>query len=92
MSVPIPLLVTLFLSALAVGVHAAGVRLENYEYPFPIEIFTFESQKQGLEMAYMDLQPEGGAKGRWCSFTGRTSPPHTGRRRRKRYPRPGTAS
>jgi pimeloyl-ACP methyl ester carboxylesterase len=36
--------------------HADGIRLENFEYPFSIHIFKFSSQKQNLEMAYMDVQ------------------------------------
>src|ERR1700679_384275 len=36
---------------------ADGVRLENFQYPFPVHIFKFSSQQQNLEMAYMDVQP-----------------------------------
>src|SRR4051812_39908829 len=32
-------------------------RLQQFEYPFPVQIFAFPSQQQDLEMAYMDLQP-----------------------------------
>ncbi len=35
-----------------------GIRLEKFDYPFPVSIFEFESQRQNLEMAYMDVQPE----------------------------------
>ena len=58
----IPLLVTFFLVVLCADAHAAGIRLENYQYPFPVQIFAFESQQQDLEMAYMDLQSEGDTK------------------------------
>ena len=63
MRVGIPIFVTFFVVVFAVDACAAGVRLEHYEYPFPVEMFVFKSQKQDLEMAYMDLKPEGGAKG-----------------------------
>jgi pimeloyl-ACP methyl ester carboxylesterase len=36
---------------------ADGIQLENFPYPFPVKIFKFASQKQDLEMAYMDVQP-----------------------------------
>jgi pimeloyl-ACP methyl ester carboxylesterase len=34
---------------------ADGIRLENFNYPFPVHIFKFSSQQQNLEMAYMDV-------------------------------------
>ncbi len=33
-------------------------RLSNFAYPYPVEIFAFESQQQPLEMAYMDISPQ----------------------------------
>jgi pimeloyl-ACP methyl ester carboxylesterase len=36
----------------------AGIRLENFQYPFPVANYTFESQQQELEMSYMDVSPE----------------------------------
>ncbi|MFD2257026.1 alpha/beta fold hydrolase [Luteolibacter algae] len=46
----------------AIPIHAEeskplGIRLEHYEYPFPVEFFNFTAQKQSLEMAYMDVRP-----------------------------------
>jgi len=38
-------------------IFADGVRLEHFDYPFPVKIFKFTSQRQNLEMAYMDVQP-----------------------------------
>ena len=35
-----------------------GSRLEEVRYPFPVEVFGFESQRETLEMAYMDVAPE----------------------------------
>jgi len=32
-------------------------RLTGFDYPFPVEIFAFEAQRQPLEMAYMDVAP-----------------------------------
>ncbi|WFB37125.1 alpha/beta hydrolase [Kiritimatiellota bacterium B12222] len=43
--------------------HADGVRLENFEYPFQVQTFSFESQQQPLEMIYMDLPAVGEPKG-----------------------------
>ncbi len=34
------------------------IMLTNYEYPFNVEFFHFESQQQELKMAYMDIHPE----------------------------------
>lgn len=54
---------SLFLSAIAAVSIAAettgyGPRLEGFEYPYPVKIFTFKSQQQDMEMAYLDVQPE----------------------------------
>jgi pimeloyl-ACP methyl ester carboxylesterase len=35
-----------------------GSRLEGVDYPFPAEVFRFESQGETLEMAYMDIAAE----------------------------------
>jgi pimeloyl-ACP methyl ester carboxylesterase len=35
-----------------------GTRLEEVNYPFPLQLFRFESQGEALEMAYMDVAPE----------------------------------
>ena len=43
---------------------ALDARLSDFDYPYPVHIFTLESQGQTLEMAYMDIIPE--------SFNGRT--------------------
>lgn len=48
---------------LAVGAPAAGIRLEGYAYPFPERNFSFTSQQQTLEMAFMDVAPPGPARG-----------------------------
>lgn len=55
------------MAALAGHAHAAapaagpepvyGAELEGFDYPAPVERFRFESQRQPLQMAYLDLQP-----------------------------------
>ena len=34
-----------------------GVRLEGFDYPYPVKTFAFDSQAQPLEMAYLDVAP-----------------------------------
>lgn len=41
-----------------------GPRLEGFEYPHPVQAFAFESQRQSLEMAYLDVAPTAPANGR----------------------------
>jgi pimeloyl-ACP methyl ester carboxylesterase len=41
-----------------------GSRLEGYDYPHPVRVHAFESQRQPLEMTYMDVAPTGPANGR----------------------------
>ena len=38
-------------------VRSDGIRLENFDYPYAVQIFKFTSQKHNLEMAYMDTRP-----------------------------------
>ncbi len=35
-----------------------GIRLEQVRYPFPVNTLRLESQRESLEMAYMDIAPE----------------------------------
>ena len=35
-----------------------GIRLEQVRYPFPVNTLLLESQRESLEMAYMDIAPE----------------------------------
>jgi pimeloyl-ACP methyl ester carboxylesterase len=37
---------------------AYGPELEGFDYPFPVEHFTFISQRQSLQMAYLDVKPD----------------------------------
>ncbi|VFR60494.1 2-hydroxy-6-oxo-6-phenylhexa-2,4-dienoate hydrolase [plant metagenome] len=43
---------------------AYGPQLEGFDYPHPIQRHAFSSQGQQLEMAYMDVAPQGQANGR----------------------------
>ena len=40
-----------------------GPRLEGYAYPFPVRTFALTSQRQPLEMAYVDVAPTTAANG-----------------------------
>ncbi|GAB3333486.1 alpha/beta hydrolase [Marilutibacter aestuarii] len=46
----------------ALPVH--GARLEGFDYPHPVSTYRFQSQGQALEMAYMDVPPDGAPNGR----------------------------
>ncbi|MFC7378192.1 alpha/beta fold hydrolase [Brevundimonas sp. GCM10030266] len=66
-----PLLLAGLLLAAAPVVHAQepahptyGPRLEGYEYPFPVRTFAFTSQRQALEMTYVDVAPTTAPNGR----------------------------
>lgn len=43
---------------------AYGPRLEGFDYPHPVRTFAFDSQRQSLEMAYLDVAPTEPANGR----------------------------
>jgi len=57
-----------YLFALALGLFGSiaraeegpvyGPELEGFEYPLPVQRFKFESQRQSVQMAYLDAQPE----------------------------------
>ena len=58
-------LVFVALSLVLSGVSAAadegpayGPELEGFEYPLPVQRFVFQSQRQQVQMAYLDAQPE----------------------------------
>lgn len=57
-----PLAAFVALLAIAPLAHAEsppryGARLEGFAYPHPVKTFTFTSQAQSLEMAYLDIAP-----------------------------------
>ena len=37
---------------------AYGPELEGFDYPLPVQRFVFQSQRQQVQMAYLDAQPE----------------------------------
>ncbi|WP_368561746.1 alpha/beta fold hydrolase [Pseudoxanthomonas sp. UTMC 1351] len=41
-----------------------GPQLEGFDYPHEVKRFAFESQRQSLSMAYLDIEPQGTANGR----------------------------
>ena len=41
-----------------------GPRLEGFDYPYAVHQYRFVSQRQALEMAYMDVAPTGKANGK----------------------------
>ena len=63
-ALPFALVALVALPAAAQDGLAYGPRLEGYDYPFPVRTFAFESQRQPLEMTYMDVPPTGAANGR----------------------------
>src|SRR5689334_14484934 len=54
------LLLTVFVALLAAAPAppAYGPELEGFDYPFPVQRFDFESQRQALHMSYLDVQPQ----------------------------------
>src|SRR5580698_7179678 len=79
----------IILCALSAGVCSApstdtpvyGPELQGFEYPYPVQQFTFSSQRESLHMAYLDVRP-GKANGRtavlmhgknFCAATWRTT-------------------
>lgn len=58
------LMILLFgLLVAAVSPAAADSMLSDFDYPFPVKRFVFESQSQQLSMAYMDIAPSGVGNG-----------------------------
>ncbi|WP_338021853.1 alpha/beta fold hydrolase [Aquabacter cavernae] len=48
----------------ALGQQTYGPRLEGFAYPYDVKTFKLTSQRQDLEMAYMDIPAAGTANGR----------------------------
>ncbi len=44
---------------------------DSADYPHPVKSFTFESQRQELEMAYMDVKPDGESRGTFVLLHGK---------------------
>lgn len=43
-----------------------GEKLEGFDYGWPVKHFTFTSQNQPLDMAYLDVKPENPTAAPWC--------------------------
>ena len=52
----ISLQILIFFAANFYSLAADGIRLEHFDYPYPVQLFKFTSQKKNLEMAYMDVR------------------------------------
>ena len=52
------ILLTIVLSSSlqAQQIEKLGLRLENYNYPYEVKFYAFNSQEQSLEMGYMDVK------------------------------------
>ena len=59
------LLACLPLAALAAPTY--GPRLEGFDYGYPVKTFALESQRQPLEMAYLDIAPKKAPSCSCCS-------------------------
>lgn len=57
-------LAALLLSPLSQAAPVYGERLEGFAYDYPVKTFSFDSQRQPLEMAYLDVAPSGKPNGR----------------------------
>lgn len=57
-------LILMSASASAEQAPTYGPELEGFDYPHQVEKFEFESQRQSVHMAYMDVAPAGEANGR----------------------------
>ena len=58
------LLRPLALPALAAQAPVYGPELQGFDYPYPLQHFSFVSQGQALQMGYMDVPPQSPANGR----------------------------
>lgn len=58
------LMILLFGFLVSASPAAADSMLSDFDYPFPVKRFVFESQAQQLSMAYMDIAPAGVGNGR----------------------------
>jgi pimeloyl-ACP methyl ester carboxylesterase len=52
------------MAATAAVAPSYGQELQGFRYPYPVQLFEFESQGQSLKMGYMDVAPTGVANGR----------------------------
>jgi len=57
-------LLLLGLGGLALAEEPLGIALEGFAYPYPVHIFVIPGGGERLDMAYMDVPPEGDSNGR----------------------------
>src|SRR5262245_32949642 len=57
-------LLPLGLSRLARAEEPLGIALEGFAYPYPVHMFVIPGGGERLDMAYMDVPPEGDSNGR----------------------------
>jgi len=50
-------------NAFAAQQETYGPRLEGFDYPYPVQLYDFDSQRQHLQMAYLDVAPTGQPNG-----------------------------
>ena len=41
-----------------------GPQLEGFDYPYPLQTYSFSSQQQALEMGYLDVPPSEATNGK----------------------------
>ena len=58
LSIIVSLFFTLKLSAQNDSLRELDIDLTNYQYSFPVQHISFESQGEKLKMAFMDIVPE----------------------------------
>jgi pimeloyl-ACP methyl ester carboxylesterase len=57
-------LLLLGLDRLALADEPLGIALEGFAYPYPVHMFVISGGGERLDMAYMDVPPEGDSNGR----------------------------
>src|SRR5436305_218186 len=55
---PFPIHAHMLCHAAGYALPAYGPELEGFDYPFPVQHFAFTSQRQSLQMAYLDVKPD----------------------------------
>lgn len=59
------LLMALASPAMAADTPSYSEKLEGFDYGWPVKHFTFTSQNQSLDMAYLDVKPENPTVAPW---------------------------
>ncbi len=85
------LLMALASPAMAADAPTYGEKLEGFDYGWPVKHFTFTSQNQPLDMAYLDVKPEKPNGRTVVLMHGKTSAPVPGTARSARFQPAGIA-